>query len=208
VSNKFLPTINLLPYHGERKARRRQRVMTGLGIAALAGAAVVVIGGIVIDRQTSAANRLNAVLSAENARLDTEIAEVTSLRKEIDELLHRQNAVESLQIKRNRPVQLLEELVRVAPEGVFFKTLRQDDERFTVVGIAQSNERVSQVLRNISEVPWLANAELLETKAITMTNNLKEQRRLFEFSLRFGYRPPQPPASGTSAVPGAAGKGA
>lgn len=201
MNDKFLPSINLLPYHGQRKARRRQRVMSNLGGAALLGALVVLLGGWIIDRQTAEQTRLNAVLIAENARLDQEIGEVNSLRKEIDELLQRQNAVESLQVKRNRPVQLLEELVRIAPEGVFFKTLRQEDERFTIVGIAQSNERVSQVLRNLSEVPWLANAELLETKAITMTNNLKEQRRLFEFSLRFGYRPPEPPAPGTPGTP-------
>lgn len=211
MTSKSLPSINLLPYHGERKVRRRQRVMTGLGVAAVGGAVAVLLGGFIIDRQTAAETQLNAILTAENARLDREIAEVNSLRKEIDELLQRQSAVESLQIKRNRPVQLLEELVRLAPDGVFFKTLRQEDEKFTIVGVAQSNERVSQVLRSLSEVPWLANAELLETKAITMTNNLKEQRRLFEFSVRFSYRPADPPAQGVSGVPAApdkAGKGA
>ena len=208
MTRQSLPSINLLPYHGERKARRRQRVITGLGVAAVGGALAVLLGGFIIDRQTAAETRLNDILTVENARLDREIAEVNSLRKEIDELLQRQNAVESLQLKRNRPVQLLEELVRLAPDGVFFKTLRQEDEKFTIVGIAQSNERVSQVLRDLSEVPWLANAELLETKAITMTNNLKEQRRLFEFSLRFSYRPAAPSAEGASGVPAAPGKGA
>ncbi len=194
MSRKLLPTINLLPYHTERKAQRRKRVVYGLGGAAVAGALAVLIIGFVIDRQTAGEKHLVDILTAENARLDIEIREVNSLKKDISDLLQRQAAVESLQIQRNRPVQLLEELVTLVPEGVYFKSLKQEGERFTVVGVAQSNERVSQVLRSVSEVPWLDSAELVETKAIMMTNNLKEQRRLFEFSLRFAYRKPNPAA--------------
>ena len=125
-------------------------------------------------------------------------------KKDIEALLDRQRAIESLQAERNLPVQLLEELVRQVPEGVYLTTLKQTGDAFVISGVAQSNERVSELLRNISQVQWLDHAELVESKAIMMTNNLREQRRLFDFSMRFAYRAPEPDAdkkkSGASAA--------
>lgn len=185
MATNTIPSVNLLPYHEARKAARRRKVYTMLG-----GALVVLLGGLYIDGNIESETRLNAVLKAENARMDSEIREVNTLRKDIDALLQRQAAVESLQTERNRPVQLLEELVRQVPEGVYLTSLKQSGEAFTMAGVAQSNERVSELLRNVSQVPWLDKAELVESKAVTMTNNLREQRRLFDFSLRFAYRAP------------------
>ena len=136
--------------------------------------------------------------------MDKQIVEVNTLKKDIEDLLQRQQAVESLQNDRNRPVQLLEELVRQVPEGVYLTALKQDGDKFTISGVAQSNERVSDLLRNLGSVPWLDHAELGESVATTMTNNLKEQRRLFNFTVRFQWK--AEPA--TPAKPGAAGVGA
>lgn len=203
MSTNTLPSVNLLPYHEARKAARRKKVYTMLGAAAAAGAAVVLLGGLYIDGRIDSVVALNQVLSAENARLDGQIREVNSLKKDIDALLQRQKAVESLQTERNRPVQLLEELVRQVPEGVYLTSLKQAGEAFTIAGVAQSNERISELLRNLGGVDWLDKAELVESKAVTMTNNLREQRRLFDFSMRFAYRAPEAPADGKKAVPGA-----
>ncbi|AEI78683.1 Fimbrial assembly protein (PilN) [compost metagenome] len=203
MSTNTLPSVNLLPYHEARKAARRKKVYTMLAGAAVAGAAVVLLGGYYIDGRIASVVALNQVLSAENAKLDGQIREVNSLKKDIDALLQRQKAVESLQTERNRPVQLLEELVRQVPEGVYLTSLKQTGEAFTIAGVAQSNERISELLRNLSGVAWLDKAELVESKAVTMTNNLREQRRLFEFSMRFTYRAPEAAADGKKAVPGA-----
>ncbi|EYS92425.1 ferrous iron transporter B [Cupriavidus sp. SK-4] len=203
MSTNTLPSVNLLPYHEARKAARRKKVYTMLAGAAVAGAAVVLLGGFYIDGRIASVVALNQVLSAENARLDGQIREVNSLKKDIDALLQRQKAVESLQTERNRPVQLLEELVRQVPEGVYLTSLKQTGEAFTIAGVAQSNERISELLRNLSGVAWLDKAELVESKAVTMTNNLREQRRLFDFSMRFAYRAPEAAADGKKAVPGA-----
>jgi type IV pilus assembly protein PilN len=191
-----IPTVNLLPYHEARKASRRKKVYTQLGAAAGAGALAVLLGGMYIDHRIDAVASLNGVLAAENSHLDLQIREVNALRKDIEGLLQRQKAIEGLQNERNRPVQLLEELVRQVPEGVYLTTLKQTGESFSVSGIAQSNERVSELLRNLGQVQWLDKAELVESKAVMMTNNLREQRRLFDFSMRFAYRAPELPKDG------------
>ena len=183
-----LPSVNLLPYHAERRADKRKKVFMSLGGAAVAGALLVFLGGMVIDHQTEEAQRINSILTQKNAEMDKQIVEVNTLKKDIEDLLQRQQAVESLQNERNRPVQLLEELVRQVPEGVYLTSLKQDGDKFTISGVAQSNERVSDLLRNLSSVPWLDRAELGESVATTMTNNLKEQRRLINFTVRFQWK--------------------
>ncbi|NUA27978.1 PilN domain-containing protein [Cupriavidus basilensis] len=208
MSINSIPTVNLLPYHEARRASRRKKVYALLGGAAGAGALVVLLGGMYIDHRVDAVSSLNQVLLAENNRMDGQIREVNTLRKDIEGLLQRQKAIEGLQNERNRPVQLLEELVRQVPEGVYLTTLKQTGDAFTVTGIAQSNERVSELLRNLSQVQWLDKAELGESKAVMMTNNLREQRRLFDFSMRFAYRAPQAPEDGKKGKAGLAGASA
>ena len=204
TTTNTIPSVNLLPYHEARKAARRKKVYSMLGGAAGAGALVVLIGGFYIDSRSDEMTQLNQTLTTENARMDGQIKEVITLKKDIEALLDRQRAIESLQAERNLPVQLLEELVRQVPEGVYLTTLKQTGDAFVISGVAQSNERVSELLRNISQVQWLDHAELVESKAIMMTNNLREQRRLFDFSMRFAYRAPEPDAdkkkSGASAA--------
>lgn len=208
MSTNSIPTVNLLPYHEARRASRRKKVYALLGGAAGAGALVVLLGGMYIDHRVDAVSSLNQVLLAENNRMDGQIREVNTLRKDIEGLLQRQKAIEGLQNERNRPVQLLEELVRQVPEGVYLTTLKQTGDAFTVTGIAQSNERVSELLRNLSQVQWLDKAELGESKAVMMTNNLREQRRLFDFSMRFAYRAPEAPEDGKKGKAGLAGASA
>lgn len=209
TTTNSIPSVNLLPYHEARKAARRKKVYTMLGGAAGAGALVVLAGGFYIDSQIDAVTARNQVLSIENAKMDGQIKEVNTLKQDIDALLDRQRAIESLQAQRNLPVQLLEELVRQVPEGVYLTSLKQTGDDFVMAGVAQSNERVSELLRNIGQVPWLDRAELIESKAVTMTNNLREQRRLFDFSMRFSYRAPEVPADqkkGANAASGAAAR--
>lgn len=210
TTTNTIPSVNLLPYHEARKAARRKKVYTMLGGAAGAGALVVLLGGFYIDAQIDEVTRLNQTLKTENARMDGQIAEVNSLKKDIESLLDRQRAIESLQAQRNLPVQLLEELVRQVPEGVYLTSLKQTGDDFVMAGVAQSNERVSELLRNVGQVQWLDRAELVESKAITMTNNLREQRRLFDFSMRFSYRAREQPADkkGAGGASGAAAKAA
>lgn len=97
--------------------------------------------------------------------------------------------------------------MRRVPDGIYLTALKQDGDRYTVSGVAQSNERVSDLLRNLGSVSWLDRAELGESVATTMTNNLKEQRRLFNFTIRFTWKAePATPAKPGSAASAVAGK--
>ncbi len=202
--------INLLPHREVRRRQRKQAFFAGLGAAAVAGAAVVGVWYSVLQQMTVAQESRNGFLQAEIARLDTQIKDIATLRAEIEALKARQKAVEDLQTDRNVPVHLLDELVRQTPEGVYLTTIRQSGEVVAVNGVAQTNERVSEFLRNtLYNSAWLTKPELIEIRAVAATAAnpaAREQRRLFEFSMRVTLKRPQAatpvatPASGAAAA--------
>lgn len=194
--------INLLPHREEKRRQRKRAFFVGLGAAALGGAVVVGLWYSVLQQMTSAQNSRNDFLTAEIRRLDSQIRDIANLRAEIDALKARQAAVENLQTDRNLPVYLMDELVRQTPEGVYLTAVRQNGQLVAVTGVAQSNERVSEFLRNTAyNSAWLERPELAEIKAITAAGPNREPRRLFEFSLRVTLKRPaaQAPAGAASA---------
>ena len=141
---------------------------------------------------TSAQEARNDFLQTEITRLDAQIKDIANLRAEIEALKARQKAVEDLQTDRNMPVHLLNELVKQTPEGVYLTAIKQTGQVVAVTGVAQTNERVSEFLRNtLYNSPWLERPELVEIKAVTLTAANREQRRLFEFSMRVTLKRPQ-----------------
>ncbi|MCM5678575.1 PilN domain-containing protein [Schlegelella sp. S2-27] len=211
--------INLLPHREEKRRRRKQAFFAALGLSAVAGA--LVVGGwyTVLQQLISNQQERNAYLTAEIKKLDEQIKDIATLRAEIDALKARQRAVEDLQTDRNMPVHLLNELVKQTPEGVYLSNIKQTGQTVTVTGVAQTNERVSELLRNTAyNSPWLERPELVEIKAANVQAADKrgreaEQRRLFEFSMRVSLKRPQdavakdgdvpvaPPGTGARAVP-------
>jgi type IV pilus assembly protein PilN len=177
--------INLLP-HREAKRRQRQRAFfISLGASAVAGVVIVALWYSVIQELTSAQETRNNFLKTEIARLDAQIKDIATLRGDIEALKARQKAVEDLQTDRNTPVHLLDELVRQTPEGVYLTSIKQKDQIVSITGVAQTNERVSEFLRNTAyNARWLEKPELIEIKAATVTTANREQRRLFDFSMR------------------------
>lgn len=200
--------INLLPHREEKRRQRKQSFFIGLGACALGGLAAVGIWYTVLQQLTSAQDARNAFLKAEIARLDLQIKDIATLRAEIEALKARQKAVEDLQTDRNVPVHLLNELVRQTPEGVYLSAIRQNGSVVAITGIAQTNERVSEFLRNtLYNSPWLEKPELVEIKATNVTAANKEQRRLSEFSMRVSIKRPQAgPAPAASAPAASAAK--
>jgi type IV pilus assembly protein PilN len=201
--------INLLPHREEKRAQRKRAFFASLVACAVAGLAIVGAWYSVLQQMTSAQEARNAFLKKEIAELDTRIKDIATLRAEIDALKARQRAVEDLQTDRNVPVHLLNELVRQTPEGVYLSSIKQTGQVVLVSGIAQTNERVSEFLRNtLYNSPWLEKPELVEIKAATLTAANRDQRRLFDFSMRVtlkrqqGAESPAIPASG--AAPAAA----
>jgi type IV pilus assembly protein PilN len=184
--------INLLPHREEKRQRKKVAFFAGLGLAAAAGLAIVGGWYVVVDQLKVVQQERNRYLSAEISKLEKEIADIASLKAEIASLTARQKAVEDLQIDRNLPVHLLNELVKQTPEGMYFTVVRQDGQVLTITGIAQTQERVSEFLRNTAyNSEWLVSPELIESKATIVTAANKEQKRLFDFSVRVNVKRPQ-----------------
>ena len=199
--------INLLPHREEKRKRRKIAFFAGLGLAAVAGLAVVGIWYGVVEQLTVAQQERNQFLSTEIAKLEREIKDIATLKAEIASLTARQKAVEDLQIDRNVPVNLLNELVRQVPEGIYITSVKQDGQVLNIAGIAQTQERISEFLRNTAyNSEWLATPELIESKATTVTAANKEQKRLFDFSVRVTVKRPQDqaPAVAESTAPASA----
>ncbi len=178
--------INLLPHREAARKRRKETFTATLAAAALAGG--LVGGGVYLfyEAQIASQQARNAVLLAENKRLDGQISDIANLQSEIAALRARQQAVEDLQADRNLPVHLLNELVRQLPDGVYLTSMVQEGQRITLKGVAQSNERVSELLRNLStgRTPWLARPELIEIVASTVSLSARDQRRTSNFTMR------------------------
>lgn len=195
--------INLLPHREERRRLRKIAFFAGLGAAAAVGIAIVGVWYLVVQQLTAAQQDRNQFLKAEIAKLEVQIKDIATLKAEIESLKARQKAVEDLQLDRNLPVHLLNELVKQAPEGVYFTSVKQSGQTLSVVGIAQTQERVSELLRNTANnSEWLVKPELIETKATSVQSANREQKRLFDFSMRISVKRPQDKAPG--AIPGAA----
>jgi type IV pilus assembly protein PilN len=147
-------------------------------------------------------------LGSEIKKLEAEIKDIANLRAEIDALKARQKAVEDLQADRNVPVHLLNELVKQTPEGVYLTNIKQAGQTVTVTGVAQTNERVSEFLRNaLYNSTWLERPELIEIKAVAATaqqGRTSTASRLFDFSMRVSIKRPQAPADAASAPAGKA----
>jgi len=202
--------INLLPHREQKRiARQRQFISIAVSLAVLGLAIVGLVHGVLtaqIDNQKSR----NDLLKKEIAVLDQQIKEIDKLRDQIQQVLARKQVVETLQGNRNEAVHLLDQLVRQLPDGIYLKAVRQNGAKVTINGYAQSNARVSTLMRNIESSPWLTQPELIEIKLVPLPNAPKtaEQQKINEFTLNFQIKRAAP-APGTPGTPGTApGKGA
>ena len=179
--------INLLPHREMRREKRKKDFLGLSGAFAAAGAATALMVGIGINSMIDAQNQRNEYIVAKNAELDLQIKEIASLEAEIRSLKARQQSVESLQSDRTIPVHLFDELVKYVPDGVYLTVMKQTDKRVSLVGQAQTNERIAEFLRNLAATSeWLERPDLNEIKAIDIKGqgrNPSETRRLFEFTM-------------------------
>jgi type IV pilus assembly protein PilN len=181
--------INLLPHREQKRQRQKQTFFLMTGLSALAGAALVLLVWSVLEGYIDAQKGRNKLIADENRRLDAQIKEIATLRQEIEALRARQKAVEDLQADRNEPVYLLDELTRQTPEGIYLRSIKQEDRKVTVAGWAASNERVSEFLRNLTNNGrYVERPELIEIKLASQSPD-GIQRRLFDFSMNFNMKP-------------------
>ena len=196
--------INLLPH---REAKRKQKKAAFVALMALGGvlgaAVVLMVGGYNASR-ISIQNERNLVLTNANAELDKKIAAIATLKQEIEALKARQQAVEDLQGDRNQPVYLLDELVKQTPSGVYLKQFKQEGQRVTLNGYAQSQERVAELLRNLAGASqWLERPDLTEVKAVALAQS-KTGKKVVEFTLAVGIKRPRDQDAAKAALAGAA----
>jgi type IV pilus assembly protein PilN len=179
--------INLLPHREEKRKQRKNAFFAMLIVAVVMGGVVVLgIAGFIASKISSQEQR-NTFIKAENARLDAQIAEIATLKQEIEALRARQQAVEDLQSDRNQPVYLMDELAKQVPEGAYLKSFRQSGQRVVLNGVAQSNERVSELLRNLSNSSqWLERPDLVEIRASNTGG-----KKVFDFTINVGIKRPR-----------------
>lgn len=197
--------INLLP-HRELARQARQRQFVTLAVAsAIAGLVIVGIVHLVLAARIDDQLTRNGLLKTHIAELDRQISEIDKLKDQIAQVLARKQVVETLQANRNEAVHLLDQLVKQLPEGTYLNSVKQVGDKVTIVGYAQSNARVSTLMRNIDSSPWLEKPELVEIKLVTVAGPRKDEAvHTNQFTLNFHMKHAQP-----AAVPaGSPGKGA
>lgn len=177
--------INLLPHREAARKLRRDLFNVSLGAAALVGGILAGIVFLWYQAQISGQQDKNQVLQTEIKRFDEQIKDIAGLEAEITALLARQQAVEDLQADRNAPVHLLTEVVKQLPDGVYIASLVETSQNVTLKGVAQSNERVSELLRNLAnKSPWFTRPELIEIVAGSVALSPRDQRRVANFTIR------------------------
>jgi len=195
--------INLLPHREAKRKQKQAAFVALLALGAVIGAIIVMLVGGYNASKISVQNQRNEVLKQASAQLDKQIAEITTLKEEIEALKARQQAVEDLQADRNQPVYLLDELTRQTPEGVQLRTVKQDGQRVVLGGVAQSQERVAELLRNLSSnSPWLERPDVTEVRAATLG---KGGRKVVEFTLGVSIKRPRDNAGETDTEAAAEG---
>jgi type IV pilus assembly protein PilN len=177
--------INLLPHRALALKKRRDVFNASFALSVLLGGVISALIFLWISSQISFQREQNQLLQDENIRLDDKIKNIAALESEISALRARQQAVEDLQADRNLPVHLLTELSRQLPDGVFVSNMLQESQSVVLQGQAQSNERVSELLRNLSNnTRWFGRPELIEIIAGSVTLSPGDIRRVANFSLR------------------------
>jgi type IV pilus assembly protein PilN len=175
--------INLLPHREERRKRARQHFFVLAGGTAVVGALVVVAVHGFYAAQIETQNERNRFLKNEIVKLDKDIAEIKKLRDEIAALLARKQVIETLQADRAQTVHLLDELVKQTPEGVYLRTVVQRGLKVSLAGYAQSNARVSTLMRNVEASPFLENPELIEVRAANI-----DRKRVSQFNMNISLK--------------------
>ena len=175
--------INLLP-HREMKRAVRRREFNFILIGVLCGvAALWYVGKLYLDERIASQQRRNDFLVVENKKLTEQIDEIKKLKEQTAALLARKSVVETLQVNRGASVKLVDQLVRQLPDGVYLKSVKQTGQKVNLIGLAQSNARVSTLMRNLESSPYLEKPELVEIKAVTDRN-----QRVNEFSLNISLK--------------------
>ena len=196
--------VNLLPHREmKRAAQRRAFILAAVAMIAIGAVTVFLVHGVLASRIEAQAAR-NKFLDEQIVAVDKQIAEIRRIREQTEQLLARKQVVETLQSNREEVVRLFDQIARQLPDGVYLRNMKQAGNKVNIVGYAQSNARVSTLLRNLESSPWLDNATLVEIKAATVAGQGNQQgQRLNEFIVNVDVAR-RKAETGAAAVPGTA----
>lgn len=200
--------INLPPHREASRKRQKDQFFTQLGLSALLGG--VICGAVFTwyQGQIATQQERNTFLQTEIIKLEAEIKDIANLQREIASLRARQTAVENLQGDRNLPVHLLDELAAQLPDGVYLSSMKQENQSVLLVGVAQSQERVSDLLRNLANnSPWLVKPDLVEIVAARTAVAGRDQRRVSNFTIRVSLKRPSAAPAAAAATPASSAPG-
>lgn len=189
--------INLLPHRQEKRAQRKKQMAVGAGIAAGLGLVVGLLGHTYFSGRVDTQRIRNVYLSEEAKKLDAQIEKIKGIKEQTADLMARKQVVEGLQTNRAESVHLMDQLVRQLPEGMWIKSVKQTGQIVNVMGYAQTNGRISTLMRNLDGSEWLEKPELVEIKAVVLNNNPTS-----EFSMNVRIKRAQPEAAAESANKG------
>jgi type IV pilus assembly protein PilN len=170
--------INLLPHREEKRKAKRQQFYALIGLVSVLAGLIVFLGYTLIASTIADQESQNDFIKKEIAILDKQIDEIKQLKEKTQALLSRKQVIEALQQDRAEPVYLLSELVKQMPTGVYLRSMKQEGQKVSIAGYAQSNARVSTLMRNVEASAWLEKPQLIEIKTAT-----SDKRRLSEFSM-------------------------
>jgi type IV pilus assembly protein PilN len=164
--------VNLLPHREIKRAARRRQFNYLLLAALVLAVGIVGLGQAWISASLANQDERNAFLETEITKLDAQIKEIKKIKEETRTLLERKQVVETLQSNRTEVVHLFDEIIRVLPEGLYVKSVKQTGDVIELTGYTQSSARVSTLMRNLEDSPWFERPTLIEIKA-AVVNNLR-----------------------------------
>ena len=179
--------INLLPHRELKRAARQRQLAVMAGLAVVTGIAIALLVHTINSGRIEEQQNRNQFLTAENKKLDIQIEEIKKLKEQTQDLLSRKLVVENLETNRNEAVHILDQMLRQLPDGTYLKSVKQTGDKINMTGYAQSNARVSTLMRNLASSPWLESPELVEIKSATVNNV-----RANEFSLNVKVKRQKP----------------
>lgn len=197
--------VNLLPHREARRKARQQQFAVLAGITAVLALAITGLLWTVFNAQVDNQKGRNKYLTDEIAKLDKQIEDIRKIREETASLLAKKQVVEGLQLNRSEPVQLLDQMLRQLPEGLYLKSIRQTGTKINVTGYTQSQARVSAFMRNIEASPFLENPNLIEIKAV-MVNQVRANEFNLDFFVKRAKADGAKAGPAAKAAPGAAAK--
>jgi type IV pilus assembly protein PilN len=182
-----MANINLLPWREQLREERKQQFFATLGVVIGIAAIIIIVGDRYMNGRINAQNARNNYLREQIAGLDREIAEIRQLQQQKTELTARMTVIQDLQGTRPIIVRLFDELVRALPEGVYFNNIRRNDENIVMQGVADSNGRISALMRALDDSEWFEGAEFIGLTALggnTSAGIQEATRNQFQLSVR------------------------